>query len=433
MNRQDKRKIAVVGLGYVGLPLAVHFAEKFEVIGFDLDSEKINKYISGKDPTEEVGENAIKASKITFTDNPKKLREANFIIVAVPTPINLDKSPNLQPLLKASKLVGENMQGNGTIVVYESTVYPGVTEEKCVPELEKASGMKCGEDFYVGYSPERINPGDKVYTLKTIKKIVSAMDEKTLEVINEIYSQIIEAGVHKAENIKVAEAAKVLENSQRDVNIAFMNEMAMACHQMGINTADVIRAMNTKWNALNFVPGLVGGHCIGVDPYYFIYEAENQGYHSSIISVARRINDDMPKEVAYEIVKQIILAGKNPREAKVYMLGLTFKGNCPDLRNTKSEIVMKTLEAYKMNVEITDSRADQEEVAAVFGKRAIPLEEISEADCLIFAANHREYAELEAEQIERFLDKEGCRLIMDICNIYSQKKFEGSNIKYWNL
>ena len=433
MNRQDKRKIAVVGLGYVGLPLAVHFAEKFEVIGFDLDSEKINKYISGKDPTEEVGENAIKASKITFTDNPKKLREANFIIVAVPTPINLDKSPNLQPLLKASKLVGENMQGNGTIVVYESTVYPGVTEEKCVPELEKASGMKCGEDFYVGYSPERINPGDKVYTLKTIKKIVSAMDEKTLEVINEIYSQIIEAGVHKAENIKVAEAAKVLENSQRDVNIAFMNEMAMACHQMGINTADVIRAMNTKWNALNFVPGLVGGHCIGVDPYYFIYEAENQGYHSSIISVARRINDDMPKEVAYEIVKQIILAGKNPREAKVYMLGLTFKGNCPDLRNTKSEIVMKTLEAYKMNVEITDSRADQEEVAAVFGKRAIPFEEISEADCLIFAANHREYAELEAEQIERFLDKEGCRLIMDICNIYSQKKFEGSNIKYWNL
>ena len=433
MNRQDKRKIAVVGLGYVGLPLAVHFAEKFEVIGFDLDSEKINKYISGKDPTEEVGENAIKASKITFTDNPKKLREANFIIVAVPTPINLDKSPNLQPLLKASKLVGENMQGNGTIVVYESTVYPGVTEEKCVPELEKASGMKCGEDFYVGYSPERINPGDKVYTLKTIKKIVSAMDEKTLEVIAKTYSQIIEAGVHKAENIKVAEAAKVLENSQRDVNIAFMNEMAMACHQMGINTADVIRAMNTKWNALNFVPGLVGGHCIGVDPYYFIYEAENQGYHSSIISVARRINDDMPKEVAYEIVKQIILAGKNPREAKVYMLGLTFKGNCPDLRNTKSEIVMKTLEAYKMNVEITDSRADQEEVAAVFGKRAIPFEEISEADCLIFAANHREYAELEAYQIERFLDKEGCRLIMDICNIYSQKKFEGSNIKYWNL
>lgn len=433
MNRQDKRKIAVVGLGYVGLPLAVHFAEKFEVIGFDLDSEKINKYISGKDPTEEVGENAIKASKITFTDNPKKLREANFIIVAVPTPINLDKSPNLQPLLKASKLVGENMQGNGTIVVYESTVYPGVTEEKCVPELERASEMKCGEDFYVGYSPERINPGDKVYTLKTIKKIVSAMDEKTLEVIAKTYSQIIEAGVHKAENIKVAEAAKVLENSQRDVNIAFMNEMAMACHQMGINTADVIRAMNTKWNALNFVPGLVGGHCIGVDPYYFIYEAENQGYHSSIISVARRINDDMPKEVAYEIVKQIILAGKNPREAKVYMLGLTFKGNCPDLRNTKSEIVMKTLEAYKMNVEITDSRADQEEVAAVFGKRAIPFEEISEADCLIFAANHREYAELEAEQIERFLDKEGCRLIMDICNIYSQKKFEGSNIKYWNL
>lgn len=433
MNRQDKPKIAVVGLGYVGLPLAVHFANKFDVIGFDLDSEKINKYINGKDPTEEVGEEAIKASRMLFTDNPKKLREANFIIVAVPTPINLDKSPNLEPLLKASKLVGENMQGNGTIVVYESTVYPSVTEEKCVPEIERASGMKCGEDFYVGYSPERINPGDKVNTVKTIKKIVSGMDEKTLNVIANVYSQIIEAGVHKAESIKVAEAAKVLENSQRDVNIAFMNEMSMACHQMGINTADVIRAMNTKWNALNFVPGLVGGHCIGVDPYYFIYEAENQGYHSNIISAARRINDDMPKEVAHEIVKQIILLGKNPREVKVHMLGLTFKGNCPDLRNTKSEIVMRTLESYKMKVEITDVRADQEEVAEVFGKEAVPFEEISQADCLIFAANHKEYAQLQSQQIEKLLDKEGCKLVIDLCNIYSQKKFEGSNINYWNL
>ena len=341
--QERREKLALIGLGYVGMPIAVAFAKKVDVIGFDLNKEKIEKYRVGIDPTGEVGDAAIKETSVDFTAEPARLQEARFYIVAVPTPVNQDKTPDLNPVESASRLLGRNLS-KGSIVVYESTVYPGVTEDICVPILEEESGLKCGVDFKVGYSPERINPGDKVHRLENIKKIVSGMDQESLDIIANVYGLVIGAGVHRAGSIKVAEAAKVVENSQRDINIAFINELAMAFDKMGIDTKEVIDAMDTKWNALGFRPGLVGGHCIGVDPYYFIYEAERLGYHSRLISAGRQINDDMPGFVGENIIKQLVLSGKSVKNAKVVFFGVTFKENCPDVRNSKVIDIIKYLE-----------------------------------------------------------------------------------------
>ena len=385
-----EEKIALVGLGYVGMPIAVAFAKKVGVIGFDLNEEKINRYKNGIDPTQEVGDDAISKTTVEFTSDPSRLKEARFHIVAVPTPINLDKTPDLHPVESASRLLGRNLT-KGSIVVYESTVYPGVTEDVCVPILERESGLKCGVDFKVGYSPERINPGDKLHRLENIKKIVSGMDPETLDEVARVYELVIEAGVHRAGSIKVAEAAKVVENSQRDINIAFINELAMAFDKMGIDTSEVIDAMNTKWNALGFRPGLVGGHCIGVDPYYFIYEAEKLGYHSRLISSGRQINDDMPGFVGDNIIKYLVLANKQVRQAKVVFFGVTFKENCPDVRNSKVIEIIKHLEQYKIHPVLVDPRADAEDVKRSYGYELSDIKDAYDADCIVLAVAHDEF------------------------------------------
>src|SRR5690554_3196476 len=349
--------ISLVGLGYVGMPIAVSFARKVPVIGFDINETKIEQYKAGYDPTKEVGDHVIKNTTVEFTNDKEDLRKANFHIVAVPTPLRENKIPNLKPLEFASETVGSILK-KGDYVVYESTVFPGVTEDLCIPILEERSGLKCGIDFKVGYSPERINPGDKVHRLENIIKIVSAIDTETLEEIAKTYELIIEAGVHKASSIKVAEAAKVVENSQRDINIAFMNELAMVFDRMGIDTKEVIEAMNTKWNALGFYPGLVGGHCIGVDPYYFIYQAEKLGYHSQIILAGRKINDGMGEFVADAIIKKLVLANKVVKKAKIVIFGITFKENCPDTRNSKVIDIIKRLKEYGIEPVVVDPVAN---------------------------------------------------------------------------
>ena len=333
--KRGQEKLALVGLGYVGMPIAVAFAKKgLKVIGFDNNQAKIEQYRSGKDPTKEIGDEDIQKSMVYFTSNENELKKARFIIVAVPTPVNIDHTPDLSPVEKASAIIGRNLV-KGSIVVYESTVYPGVTEDVCIPILEHESGLKCGVDFKVGYSPERINPGDKVHALKNIRKIVSGMDEESLKVIRGVYNLVIEAGTFPVSSIKTAEAIKVVENSQRDINIAFMNELAMVFDRMGIDTNEVVDGMNTKWNALGFRPGLVGGHCIGVDPYYFTYEAEKLGYHSQIILNGRIVNDSMGAFIADAAIRKMIEAGQAPQKSRVVILGLTFKENCPDIRNSK--------------------------------------------------------------------------------------------------
>ena len=354
VNREEK--ISLVGLGYVGMPIAVAFAKKVDVIGFDVNKEKIELYKNGIDPTKEVGNEVIKNTTVEFTSDEARLREAKFHIVAVPTPVKDDHTPDLTPVESASRTLGRNLT-KGSIVVFESTVYPGVTEDICVPILEKESGLKCGVDFKVGYSPERINPGDKVHRLETIIKVVSGQDEETLDIVAKVYELVVEAGVYKAASIKVAEAAKVIENSQRDINIAFMNELSIIFNKMGIDTKAVLEAAGTKWNFLNFSPGLVGGHCIGVDPYYLTYKAEQMGYHSQIILSGRKINDDMGKYVAESTVKKMIKANKQINGAKVAIFGVTFKENCPDVRNTKVVDVIKELEEYGVEVKVVDPRS----------------------------------------------------------------------------
>lgn len=381
---EKKQKLAVVGLGYVGMPIAIEFAKKVDVIGFDINAEKVKIYQNGIDPTNEVGNESIKETKVYFTSDKSEIKKAKFIIIAVPTPINIDKTPDLEPVIKASEIVGENLQ-KGAIVVYESTVYPGVTEDICMPILEKKSGLKCGKDFKIGYSPERINPGDKEHRLKNITKIVSGMDNEALEEIAKIYEMIIEAGVHKSKTIRVAEAAKVLENSQRDINIAFMNEVAIILNKMNVDTKEVIEAMNTKWNALKFYPGLVGGHCIGVDPYYFIYKAENLGYHSQIISSGRKINDYMGEYVAEQTIKRLILNNKLVKNARIAILGMTFKENCPDIRNSKVMDIIGKLEEYGVEIIATDVEADKEELKKQYGINLVDIDEIENVDCLILA------------------------------------------------
>lgn len=431
---KKKEKIAVVGLGYVGMPIAVAFAKKVKVIGFDLNTTKIELYKSGIDPTNEIGNEAIKQTKVEFTSDETKLKNAKFHVVAVPTPINSDKTPNLAPVEGASKIIGRNLS-KGSIVVYESTVYPGVTEEICIPILEEESGLKCGVDFKVGYSPERINPGDKVHTLENIIKIVSGIDQSSLDQIAKVYELVIDAGVHRASSIKVAEAAKVVENSQRDINIAFMNELAMVFDRMNIDTKEVVEAMNTKWNALKFSPGLVGGHCIGVDPYYFIYEAEKLGYHSQIILSGRKINDGMGRFVADAIIKKLILASKVVKDSKVVILGMTFKENTPDTRNSKVIDIIDGLREYGIEPIVVDPEADPVEVKREYGVDLVNLNEVKDADSVVLAVAHDIFKEMKIEKIDSlFGDFESqSKIIIDVKSLLDINEVKEKGFTYWRL
>lgn len=429
-----QEKISLIGLGYVGMPIAVAFAKYAEVIGFDLNAEKIALYNKGIDPTQEVGNEAIKNTTVDFTNDEKRLKEAKFHIVAVPTPVNQDKTPDLSPVEGASKILGRNLT-RGSIVIYESTVYPGVTEDICVPILEKQSGLRCGKDFKVGYSPERINPGDQKHRLENIKKIVSGMDPETLDEIANVYELVIKVGVHKASSIKVAEAAKVVENSQRDINIAFMNELAMVFDRMNIDTNEVVDAMNTKWNALGFRPGLVGGHCIGVDPYYFVYQAEKLGYHSQIILSGRQVNDGMGSFVADATIKQLVLAGKVVRDAKVAILGLTFKENCPDTRNSKVKDIIDRLEEYGISPVVVDPIADANEALHEYGVKLTKIEDVSDADCLILAVAHDEFENMTLSEIDKlFGDFDNHeKVIVDVKGMLDKSAVQKNGYSYWRL
>ncbi len=430
-----KAKIAVIGLGYVGMPLAIAFAKRVNVIGFDINKKKIEAYLNGMDPTNEVGDNEIKQSTVDFTYDERRLREAKFHVIAVPTPINVDKTPDLTPVEEASRVVGRNLT-KGSIIVYESTVYPGVTEDICIPIIENESGFKCGVDFKVGYSPERINPGDKVHTLENIVKIVSGIDSECLEIIIKIYELIIKAGVHEVSSIKAAEAAKVVENSQRDINIAFMNELAMVFDKMDIDTQEVIEAMNTKWNALGFYPGLVGGHCIGVDPYYFIYQAEKLGYHSQIILSGRKINDGMGEFVANTIIKKLVLTNKTVRKSKVAILGISFKENCPDIRNSKVLDIIKKLREYGIEPVVTDPLVNKGELAIEYGIDLVDFSNIIDVDCLVIAVAHNEFKELSIDQIDKMFRRELSneeRVIIDVKGIFGKEDMTRRNYTYWRL
>jgi len=428
-----KEKLSLVGLGYVGMPIAVAFARKIKVVGFDLNAAKIDLYKSGVDPTNEVGDDVIKNTTVEFTADPSRLKEAKFHIVAVPTPVNDDHTPDLTPVEGASRILGQNLT-KGSIVVFESTVYPGVTEDICVPILEKESGLKCGVDFKIGYSPERINPGDKVHRLETITKIVSGMDAETLDEVAHIYELVVEAGVYRAESIKVAEAAKVIENSQRDINIAFMNELSIIFNKMGIDTKSVLSAAGTKWNFLKFQPGLVGGHCIGVDPYYLTYKAEQLGYHSQIILSGRRINDDMGKYVAENLVKNLIKADIPVKSAKVAILGFTFKENCPDTRNTKVIDIYKELQEYGITPMVVDPAADAAEAKRLYGITFNSMEDIKDMDAVIVAVSHKQFLTLDKEKISSLYSKTNAKkVLVDIKGIFDRKEYSTEDYIYWRL
>ena len=429
VNRE--KKLSLIGLGYVGMPIAVAFAKKLDVIGFDLNEKKIGLYRSGIDPTGEVGDEAIRGTSVDFTADPARLREAAFHIVAVPTPVNDDHTPNLAPVESASRILGQNLQ-KGSIVVFESTVYPGVTEEICKPILEQESGLVCGVDFKIGYSPERINPGDKVHRLETIIKIVSGMDGETLDTVAKVYELVVEAGVHRVESIRVAEAAKVIENSQRDINIAFMNELSIIFNRMGIDTQAVLAAAGTKWNFLDFKPGLVGGHCIGVDPYYLTYKAERMGYHSQVILAGRRINDDMGRYVAENTVKSLIAADKPVKEARVAVLGFTFKENCPDTRNTRVIDIVNELGEYGITPVICDPCADAEEAKGLYGVNFTPPEEIRDMDAVIISVAHDAFRALTPAQTDAFFGA-GKNVLIDVKGLFSRRDCEQRGYLYWRL
>lgn len=433
INKEEK--LSLIGLGYVGMPIAVAFAKKgLNVIGFDLNKEKINLYKLGIDPTHEVGDEVIKNSTVEFTFDENKLKEAKFHIVAVPTPVNLDHTPDLTPVIGASTILGRNLT-KGSIVVYESTVYPGVTEDVCIPILEKESGLKCGVDFKVGYSPERINPGDKIHRLENIHKIVSGMDKESLEEIKNVYDLVIEVGTYPVSSIKTAEAVKVVENSQRDINIAFMNELAMVFDRMGIDTNEVVDGMNTKWNALGFRPGLVGGHCIGVDPYYFTYEAEKLGYHSQIILSGRKVNDSMGAFVADATIKELIKAGKAPKNSKVVIFGLTFKENCPDTRNSKVEDIIKRLEEFDIKPLVVDPWASEKDAMKEYGVTLTKLEDVKDVDCIILAVAHNEFKELPIKKLKALFKEssDNEKVLIDVKGLHSVKELKESGMKYWRL
>lgn len=432
---RGEEKLALVGLGYVGMPIAVEFAKHVPVIGFNHNERRIRQYKSGIDPTNEVGNEVISRTTVDFTSDEKRLGEAKFIIVAVPTPVKDDNNPDLEPVENASRIVGRNMVP-GTIVVYESTVYPGVTEDICIPILENESGLKCGTDFKVGYSPERINPGDRVHTLTNIRKIVSGMDEESATEIKKVYDIVIKAGTFPVSSIKTAEAVKVVENSQRDINIAFMNEIAMICDRMGIDTDEVLAGMNTKWNALGFRPGLVGGHCIGVDPYYLTNAAEKLGYHSQIILNGRKVNDSMGAFVADAAIKQMIEAGKAPKNAKVVILGITFKENCPDTRNSKVHDIIKRLEEYEIVPLVTDPWADPEIAKHEYGVDLIPFEEVKDADCIIVAVGHGQFRSLSMLQLKSFFKQslpDNEKVLIDVKSLYRMDELKASGMRFWRL
>ena len=428
---KKESKISIIGLGYVGMPIAVAFAKKVEVIGFDLNKSKVDLYKSGIDPTKEVGNEVIKNTTVEFTSDENMIKEAKFHIVAVPTPVNSDHTPDLSPVEGASKIVGRNLT-KGSIVVFESTVYPGVTEDICVPILERESGLKCGIDFKVGYSPERINPGDKVHRLETIVKVVSGMDEESLDIISKVYELVVEAGVHRAECIKVAEAAKVIENSQRDINIAFMNELSMIFNRMDIDTKAVLKAAGTKWNFLNFSPGLVGGHCIGVDPYYLTYKAEQMGYHSQIILSGRRINDDMGKYVVESLVKNLIKADINVKGANVAILGFTFKENCPDIRNTRVIDIVEELKEYSIFPLIVEPTANADEGKLHYGVDFVNLEIVKNMDAVIIAVSHNEFLSLGVEDFDSMFKNDN-KVLLDIKGLLNSEEYENAGYSYWRL
>lgn len=443
---KKREKISLVGLGYVGLPIAVAFSKSVEVIGFDINAEKIKLYKSGIDPTGEVGGDALKQCSVDFTCDSLRLREAKFHIVAVPTPVRSDKTPDLFPVESSSHVVGQNLV-KGSVVVFESTVYPGVTEDICVPILEKESGLKCGVDFKIGYSPERINPGDMEHRLKNIVKIVSGMDDETLDTVAKVYELVVEAGVYRASCIKVAEAAKAIENAQRDINIAFMNELSIIFNKLGIDTKEVLEAAGTKWNFMRFYPGLVGGHCIGVDPYYLTYKAEQVGYSSQVILAGRRINDSMGKFVAENTIKLMINAGKHIKGAKVAVLGFTFKENCPDTRNTRVIDIVNELHEYGVEALITDPIADRAEAKHEYGVDFFELDDVKDVDAVIIAVGHREYIGIDEKIIGALYggcgdgDSGGCgssgdsggKILVDVKGILSKSKFEDAGFIYWRL
>ena len=427
--------ISVVGLGYVGMPIAVAFANKgINVIGFDINSDKIKLYQSGIDPTMEIGNEGICNTSVVFTSNERDLRKAKFHIIAVPTPVNIDHTPDLTPVINASEIVGRNLVA-GSIVVYESTVYPGCTEDVCIPILEKESGMKCGVDFKVGYSPERINPGDKVHRLENIHKIVSGMDDDSLSIIKKVYDIVIEVGTYSVSNIRTAEAIKVVENSQRDINIAFMNELAMVFDRMDIDTNEVVDGMNTKWNALGFRPGLVGGHCIGVDPYYFTYEAERRGYHSQIILNGRIVNDSIGAYIADVAVKKMVQAGLSPKKSKVVIMGLTFKENCQDTRNSKVYDIIKQLNGYCIDPIVVDPLASSEEALRNYGITLTRIDDINDADCIIIAVAHDEFKKISLAGIKKMFRKSADeeKVIIDVKGIFDINDMKKSGMIWWRL
>ena len=433
INKEES--IALVGLGYVGMPIAHAFAKKgLNVIGFDLNKDKIELYKSGIDPTNEVGNDEIKKTKICFTCDEEDLKRARFIIVAVPTPVNTDHTPDLTPVIDASEIVGRNLT-KGSIVVYESTVYPGCTEDVCLPILERQSGLKCGVDFKIGYSPERINPGDKVHRLENIHKIVSGIDADSLAEIKAVYDLVIEVGTHPVSNLRTAEAVKVVENSQRDINIAFMNELAIVFDRMGIDTNEVVDGMNTKWNALGFRPGLVGGHCIGVDPYYFTYEAEKLGYHSQIILNGRIVNDSMGAYVANAAVKKMIEAGQAPKKSKVVILGLTFKENCPDIRNSKVEDIIKQLHSFGISPIVVDPWANTEEANAEYGIQLFDLSDIYDADCIIVAVAHNEFVNMRLQELQKLYKNNtfNDKVLIDVKGVFKIDDLKATNLIWWRL
>lgn len=430
-----EEKIAVVGLGYVGMPIAVAFAKKgINVIGFDINKEKIKLYMQGIDPTKEVGDEQIKHTSVEFTSDETRLAEAKFIIVAVPTPVNADHTPDLSPVIGATKLIGKNLSKN-SIVVYESTVYPGCTEDVCIPLLEKESGLVYGHEFKIGYSPERINPGDPIHKLENIKKIVSGCDPVSLKEIKDIYDIVIEVGTYPVSNIRTAEAIKVVENSQRDINIAFMNELAIVFDKMKIDTNEVVEGMNTKWNALGFRPGLVGGHCIGVDPYYFTYQAEKLGYHSQIILNGRNVNDSMGSFIANATIKQMVKAGLSPKKSNVAVFGLTFKENCPDIRNSKVIDIIKTLNEYEVYPQIVDPWANKVEAKKEYGVKIVNLESLKDMDCIIMAVSHDKFKNIPLEDLMNLYrhtsNKE--KVLIDVKSIFDIEDLKKLNINYWRL
>ena len=426
--------IAVVGLGYVGLPLAAAFSKKVNVIGYDISGKKINELKQGVDPTQELGDDALQQCNIFYTNDAQEIHRADFIIVAVPTPVKNDHTPDLDPVASASKIVGENIS-RGAIVVFESTVYPGVTEDICMPLIEKYSHLKCGEDFYIGYSPERINPGDKEHRLDTIVKIISGMDPQTRDRIKQVYSLIINK-LYEAETIKVAEAAKLIENTQRDINIAFINEVATVFNKLDISTKSVIDAMDTKWNALGFRPGLVGGHCIGIDPYYLVYESEKNNVGTELVSLARKINNNMGTFVGENIIRKLVQEKHAIKNDHIYIWGLTFKENCPDVRNSKVFDIVNRLKEYGITLQAVDPYVNKVDMEKYYGLKVVEAADITDADCLIFAVAHQEFRDLTLDMLQamsRDSFSGNKTVIIDVKNIFSKDPLENAGFAYWGL